>query len=172
MSNNKKRIKFITHAAIIAALYVVLTYIANAAGLASRDIQCRLSEALLALPMFTPAAIPGLTIGCLISNILTGAMIWDVLFGSLATLLGAIGTYLLRKNKVLMMFPPVIANAVIVPFILRYGYGITWMLGEVEWSIPYFAITVGIGELISVCGLGGVLLNALIPYKNVIFKNN
>ena len=167
-----KKVTMITQGAIIAALYVVLTMIANAMGLANHAIQIRFSEALCILPFFTLAAIPGLTIGCLISNILTGAMIWDVLFGSLATLLGAIGTYLLRKNKVLMMFPPVIANAVIVPFILRYGYGITWMLGEVEWSIPYFAITVGIGELISVCGLGGVLLNALIPYKNVIFKNN
>lgn len=167
-----KNVTMITQGAIIAALYVVLTMIANAMGLANQAIQIRFSEALCILPFFTVAAIPGLTVGCLISNMLTGAMVWDVLFGSLATLLGAIGTYLLRKNKVLMMFPPVIANAVIVPFVLRYGYGITWMLGEVEWSIPYFAITVGIGEIISVCGLGGVLFKALLPYKNVIFKNN
>ena len=165
-----KNVTMITQGAIIAALYVVLTMIANAMGLANQAIQIRFSEALCILPFFTVAAIPGLTVGCLISNMLTGAMVWDVLFGSLATLLGAIGTYLLRKNKVLMMFPPVIANAVIVPFVLRYGYGITWMLGEVEWSIPYFAITVGIGEIISVCGLGGMLLKALLPYKNVIFK--
>ena len=165
-----KNVMMITQGAIIAALYVVLTMVANAMGLANHAIQIRFSEALCILPFFTVAAIPGLTIGCLISNMLTGAMVWDVLFGSLATLLGAIGTYLLRKKKVLMMFPPVIANAVIVPFVLRYGYGITWMLGEVEWSIPYFAITVGIGEIISVCGLGGMLLKALLPYKNVIFK--
>ena len=165
-----KNVTMITQGAIIAALYVVLTMIANAMGLANQAIQIRFSEALCILPFFTVAAIPGLTVGCLISNMLTGAMVWDVLFGSLATLLGAIGTYLLRKNKVLMMFPPVIANAVIVPFVLRYGYGITWMLGEVEWSIPYFAITVGIGEIISVCGLGGMLYRALLPYKNVIFK--
>ena len=167
-----RNVTMITQGAIIAALYVVLTMLANAMGLANFAIQVRFSEALCILPFFTVAAIPGLTVGCLISNMLTGAMVWDVLFGSLATLLGAIGTYALRKHKVLMLFPPVIANAVIVPFVLRYGYGITWMLGEVEWSIPYFAITVGIGELISVCGLGGVLLKALLPYKNVIFKNN
>ncbi len=166
-----KKVLMITQGAIIAALYVVLTMIANAMGLASHAIQVRFSEALCILPFFTMAAIPGLTIGCLISNLLTGAMVWDVLFGSLATLLGAIGTYLLRKNKMLMMLPPIIANTVIVPFVLRYGYGFTWMFQDVEWSIPYFALTVGIGEFISVCGLGGVLLNALLPYKNIIFKN-
>lgn len=165
-----KNVMMITQGAIIAALYVVLTMIANAMGLANYAIQVRFSEALCILPFFTVAAIPGLTVGCLISNLLTGAMVWDVLFGSLATLIGAIGTYLLRKNKVLMMFPPVIANIVIVPFVLRYGYGLTWMFHEVEWSIPYFALTVGIGEIISVCVLGSVLLNALLPYKNVIFK--
>lgn len=165
-----KNVMMITQGAIIAALYVVLTMIANAMGLANYAIQVRFSEALCILPFFTFAAIPGLTVGCLISNLLTGAMVWDVLFGSLATLIGAIGTYLLRKNKVLMMFPPVIANMVIVPFVLRYGYGLTWMFNDVEWSIPYFAFTVGIGEIISVCVLGSVLLKALLPYKNVIFK--
>ena len=167
-----KNVTMITQGAIIAALYVVLTMIANAMGLANQAIQVRFSEALCILPFFTLAAVPGLTVGCLISNILTGAMVWDVLFGSLATFLGAVGTYLLRKHKVLMMFPPVIANAVIVPLVLRYGYGLSWELNGVDWSIPYFAITVGIGEIISVCGLGGVLFKALLPYKNVIFKNN
>ena len=167
-----KKVTMITQGAIIAALYVVLTMIANAMGLANQAIQVRFSEALCILPFFTLAAVPGLAIGCMISNILAGAMVWDVLFGSLATFLGAVGTYLLRKHKVLMMFPPVIANAVIVPLVLRYGYGLSWELNGVDWSIPYFAITVGIGEIISVCGLGSVLLKALLPYKNVIFKNN
>ena len=167
-----KNVSMITQGAIIAALYVVLTMIANAMGLANYAIQVRFSEALCILPFFTVAAIPGLTIGCLIANLLTGAMIWDVLFGSLATLIGAAGTYLLRKHKFFMLLPPVIANAVIVPLVLRYGYGITWEFSGVDWSIPYFAVTVGIGEIISVCVLGGVLLNALLPYKNIIFKNN
>ena len=167
-----RNVTMITQGAIIAALYVVLTMIANALGLANQAIQIRFSEALCILPFFTMAAIPGLTVGCLISNILTGAMIWDVLFGTLATLIGAIGTYLLRKNKVLMMLPPVISNAIIVPFVLRYGYGLSWEMNGVELTIPYFAITVGIGEIISVCVLGGALLRALLPYKKVIFKNN
>lgn len=165
-----KNVTMITQAAIIAALYVVLTMIANAMGLANYAIQVRFSEALCVLPFFTVAAIPGLTLGCLLANILTGALVWDVLFGSLATLIGAVGTYLLRKHKILMTLPPVIANVVIVPFVLKYGYGITWVFDGVDYSIPYFAMTVGIGELISVCFLGGVLLNALIPYKNIIFK--
>ena len=167
-----KNVTILTQAAIIAALYVVLTMIANAMGLANYAIQVRFSEALCVLPFFTVAAIPGLTLGCLLANVLTGALVWDVLFGSLATLIGAIGTYLLRKHKVLMTLPPVIANAVIVPFILRYGYGITWVYEGVDYSILYFATTVGIGELISVGFLGGLLLNALLPYKNVIFKTN
>ncbi len=166
-----KKVTMITQGAIIAALYVVLTMLANSMGLANYAIQVRFSEALCVLPFFTVAAIPGLAVGCLISNMLTGAMIWDVLFGGLATLLGAIGTYVLRKHKVLMLFPPIIANVVIVPFVLRYGYGITWMFHDVEWSIPYFALTVGMGEIISVGVLGSVLLNALLPYKNVIFKD-
>lgn len=166
-----RNVIMITQGAIIAALYVVLTMIANAMGLANHAIQVRFSEALCILPYFTVAAIPGLTIGCLIANLLTGAMVWDVLFGTLATLLGAIGTYILRRHKVFMFFPPVISNAVIVPLILRYGYGITWMFHDVEWSIPYFAFTVGIGEIISVCILGGLLFRALLPYKNIIFKD-
>lgn len=167
-----KKVSMITQGAIIAALYVVLTMIANAMGLANYAIQVRFSEALCILPFFTVAAIPGLTIGCLIANVLTGAMIWDVLFGSLATLIGAIGTYLLRKYKFLMTLPPVVANAVIVPFILRYGYGITWEWNGMDWAIPYFAITVGIGEILSVCVLGSALLRALLPYKNMIFSES
>ena len=166
-----QNVRMITQGAIIAALYVVLTMIANAMGLANYAIQVRFSEALCILPFFTVAAIPGLTVGCLISNLLTGAMVWDVIFGSLATLIGAVGTYLLRKNKVLMLLPPIIANMVIVPFVLRYGYGITWMFHEVEWSIPYFAVTVGVGEIISVGGLGSMLLKALLPYKKIIFNS-
>lgn len=166
-----KKVTMITQGAIIAALYVVFTMLANAMGLANFAIQLRFSEALCILPFFTAAAIPGLTIGCLIANILSGALVFDVLFGSLATLIGAAGTYVLRKHKIGMLFPPVIANVVIVPLVLRYGYGITWMADGTDWSIPYFAFTVGIGEIISVCLLGGLLLKALLPYKNQIFQN-
>ncbi len=152
-----KRVMFLTHAAVIAALYVVLTMIANAMGLANYAIQVRFSEALTILPFFTPAAIPGLFAGCLLSNLLTGGIVLDVIFGSLATLLGAVGTYLLRRSKWLAPIPPIAANTLIIPFVLSYAY-------HFEGSIPYFMITVGIGEVIS-CGiLGMTLLNVLQKY--------
>ena len=98
-----KKVLFLTQAAMIAALYVVLTFIANAFGLASGVIQVRLSEALTVLPFFTPAAVPGLYVGCLLANLLTGGCLLDILVGSLATLIGALGTRALRKWKWLVL---------------------------------------------------------------------
>ena len=168
-----KNVTFMVQAAIIAALYVVLTFVANALGLASHTIQVRFSEALCILPFFTPAAIPGLWIGCLIANLATGAVNWDIIFESIATLLGAIGTYLLRRHKFLCTLPPVIANMIIVPFILVYGYGIPRVyLKNVDVTIIFNAMTVGIGEVISVCVLGSILLNVLNKYKDTIFRQN
>lgn len=160
-----KKVLYIVHAAAIAALYVVLTLLANTLGLANFAIQIRFSEALTILPFFTPAAIPGLTIGCILSNLLTGCVPLDVLFGSLATLLGALGTYYLRKlSKWLAPICPIIANTLIVPFVLAYIY-------RFEGSIPYFMITVGIGEVISCGVLGILLLNVLQKYRKVLFPN-
>ena len=157
-----KKVLFLTQAAMIAALYTVLTVFVSAFGLASGAIQVRISEALTILPYFTPAAIPGLFIGCLISNTITGCAIWDIVFGSLATLLGAVGTYLLRRFKWVAPFPPIIANTLIVPFVLSYVYGL-------PDSIPFLMLTVGIGEVLS-CGiLGMALLFALDRYKNILF---
>ena len=164
-----KTAKTITQGAAIAAIYVVLTILANALGLANHVIQVRFSEALTILPYFTPVAIPGLFVGCIIANIVTGCMPLDTVFGSMATLLGALGTYLisnkLNHNKTaqyLAPVPPIIANTLIVPFVLAYVY-------KFEGSIPYFMLTVGIGELIS-CGiLGLILLKALNTRKNQIF---
>jgi len=158
-----KKVLFIVHAATIAALYVVLTLLANALGLANFAIQVRFSESLTLLPFFTPAAIPGLTVGCIISNLLTGCIPLDVLFGSLATLLGALGTYYLRKfSKWLAPIPPIVANTLIVPFVLAYVY-------RFEGSIPYFMLTVGIGEIISCGALGYLLWVALKKYSKYIF---
>ena len=157
-----KKVLFLTQAAMIAALYTVLTVFVSAFGLASGAIQVRISEALTILPYFTPAAIPGLFIGCLISNTITGCAIWDIVFGSLATLLGAVGTYLLRRFKWVAPFPPIIANTLIVPFVLSYVYGL-------PDSIPFLMLTVGIGEVLS-CGiLGMALLFALDRYKKILF---
>lgn len=152
----------ITQGAMIAALYVVLTWVANVLGLANGAIQVRFSEALCILPVFTPAAIPGLFVGCLLANILNGCVIWDIIFGSLATLIGAFGKYFLRKTKFVFTLPPVIANAVIVPFVLRYAYGV----GDAHW---YLVATVAAGEIISVCILGMILKVGLWKYRKVIF---
>ena len=151
-----------TQAAMIAAIYVVLTYVF--APLSFGEVQVRIAESLTILPLFTPAAIPGLFIGCLIGNILGGAMLPDIIFGSLATLLGAVFTYRLRnKNKFLAPLPPIAANTVIVPFVLRFGYG-------VALPIPLMMLTVGIGELASCGVLGMVLYYALNKYTNMVFK--
>lgn len=159
----KKNVIRLTQAAMIAAIYVVLTYFISAFGLASGAIQVRISEALTILPVFTPAAIPGLFVGCLLSNLLTGCMALDVIFGSIATLIGAVGTYLLRKTKFAFTLPPVISNAIIVPIVLKNVYG----LQDAAW---YLVLTVGAGEVISVCILGMILKKVLWRYRNVIFK--
>ena len=106
-----KKVKFITQSAAIAALYIVLTVFISAFGLASGVIQIRISEALCILPYFSLSAVPGLFIGCLVSNLITGCALWDVVFGSVATLLGAIFTYLLR-NKSKYFAPIILLNII------------------------------------------------------------
>lgn len=157
---NGMSVKFITQAAVIAAIYVVLVVIFN--YISFGPVQFRIAEALTILPYFTPAAIPGLFVGCIIANILGGAIVWDVVFGSIATLIGAIGTYLLRKHKWLAPVPPIVANTIIVPFVLKFAYGS-------EGMFAMFFVTVGAGEII-VCGIiGMILLYALTPVRHVIF---
>ena len=161
MKNHTKLI-FLMRAALIAALYVILTYVSSALGIASGVIQLRLSEALTILPYFTPAAIPGLFVGCLLANWLTGSMLWDIVFGSLATLLGAVVTYLLRRYKWLAPVPPIVSNTIVVPLILKFVY-------ELEGTIPFFMLTTGIGEVLSCGVLGMLLLFALNKHRKVLF---
>ena len=154
---------FLAQSAMIAAIYVVLTVIL--APFSYGEVQVRVSEALTILPVFTPAAIPGLFVGCLISNILGGCILPDIIFGSIATLLGACFTYLLRnRNKFLAPLPPIIFNILIVPFVLHYGY-------QVPLPIPFLMVTVGLGEILTASIMGTVLLCVLARYKGVIFKN-
>ena len=156
-----KSVLFMAQAAMIAAIYVVLTIVF--APFSFGEVQVRIAEALTILPVFTPAAIPGLFIGCLIGNILGGALLPDIIFGSLATLIGALFTYLLRKrSKFLAPLPPILANIVVVPFVLRYAYGVLL-------PIPFMMLTVGAGEFISAGVIGMILLGALSKYKNVLF---
>ena len=147
----KNNTLYLTQASIIAALYVALTIISNLAGLASGAIQLRLSEMLTILPVFTAAGIPGLAVGCALANIATGCALWDIVFGTLATTLGALGTYYIgRKYPYAGPIFPIAANALIVPKVLQIVYG-------AEGTYWYFMLTVGIGEILS-CGVLGILL--------------
>ena len=157
-----KKVLFLTQAAMIAAIYVVLTIVFQPFSFG--QIQVRIAEALTILPMFTPAAIPGLYIGCMIGNILGGSILPDIIWGSFATLIGAVFTYLLRKqSRYLAILPPIISNTVIVPLVLRYAYGILL-------PIPLMMLTVGIGEVISCGVLGIVIHSALKKCQYKIFK--
>lgn len=155
MNETSSRTMYITTAGLIAALYVVLTFVANALGLASGAVQLRFSEALTILPVFTGAAVPGLFVGCMLANLLTGCAFWDIVFGSIATLLGALGTrYIGRRYPITAPVFPILANMAIVPIVLQQVYGSTD-------SYPFLLFTVGLGEFIS-CGLfGGLLYQAL-----------
>ena len=159
----KSKTLYLCQAALIAALYVVLTYLARLFGLDSGVIQLRFSEALCILPIFLPAAVPGLYIGCLISNLLVGAIWMDVLVGPIATLIGALGTYALRRHVWLAPLPPILANTLLIPPVLAFGYG-------AEQSIPFLMLTVGIGEILSVY-VCGMLLYFAIAKRNLRFGN-
>lgn len=154
MSKQKEKIRNLAIAALVAALYVVLTLASAAFGLSSGVIQLRLSEALTVLPAFTPAAVPGLFVGCLFANLFTGSLPWDVVLGALATLLGAVGTYLLRRRPSLWVLPPILANALVIPFVLQ------WVYGAPE-SYPFLLVTVTAGEVLS-AGIGGSLLGRVV----------
>ncbi len=161
-----KRTRFIALSAAIAALYAALTYVAAALNLAYGPIQFRFSEALTVLPAFTPAAIPGLALGCFLANLASPLGIVDWVFGTGATLLAALGTAALSKIRwnrlpVLAPIPPVLANALIV------GLEVSCLsqAGTFAWSnfsLAAFgagAFSVGIGEL-AVCFLLGLPLMA------------
>ena len=158
---NKKTL-LLAQGAMIAAIYVALTY--AFAPISFAAMQVRIAEALTILPVFTPAAIPGLFVGCVLGNLLGGAVVPDIIFGSLATLAGAFFTWKLRHaHPLLYPVPPILANVLVVPFVLRYAYG-------AEEAIPFLMLTVGIGEVLS-CGVLGLLLYyALRGKKDRIFR--
>ena len=151
-------IRGITYAALIAALYAALTLALW--QFSALMIQVRLSEALCILPFFTPAAIPGLTIGCLLANLLAGNP-WDALFGTLATLLSAVCTYLIGKKwgekaRWLLPLPAVFWNTLIIPFVLYYAYGYQSVLQFTDaWAVLLlYALSLFIGQSIACYGVG------------------
>ena len=158
MKRQNKTTLFLTRAGMIAAIYVALTMLSALMGLSSGAIQLRLSEAMCLLPLILPEAIVGLTLGCALANFITGCAVWDIVFGSVATLIGAVGAYLLKrlpeKYEFVATIPTVLANAIIVPFVLRWAYGI-------EDGYWFLFATVGISEVLSAGVLGTFL------YKNL-----
>lgn len=163
MDNRKSPALFLAQGAIIAALYVVLTLVF--APISFGAMQVRIAEVLTILPLFTPAAIPGLFIGCLLANLLGGAVVLDVVFGSIATLIGAALGYVLRFNRWLVPIPAVVSNAVIVPFVLRYGYG-------VNMPLLLMALYVAVGEIIGCYILGELFASVLLRYRGRIFGDH
>ena len=161
MDRNKTAALWLAQGAAVAALYVVLTLIF--APISFGSVQFRIAEILTILPLLTPAAVPGLFVGCLLGNILGGAIIWDIVFGSLATLIGAALGYLLRFNRWLVPLPTVIANALIIPWVLRYGYGIRV---PILLQIAYVAA----GEILG-CYILGELLATVLLKRRDIFPN-
>ena len=157
---NKKSVYLLTYGAAIAAIYIALTMMFM--PISFGPVQFRISEALCVLPYFTPAAVPGLFIGCLLSNLLCGAAALDIIFGSLATLIGALGSWMLRKNKWAVCLPPILANTIVIPWVLRFAYGS-------EDMILYAMITVGIGEILAIGVLGNLLMGILYKYRQIMF---
>ncbi len=152
--------KFLLHAAIISAIYATLTIFLM--PFSYGVMQVRVSEALTILPYFTPAAIPGLFIGCLVSNLVGPYGIVDMILGSSATLIAAAMSYFLRRRPVLVPLPPVITNGVIIGGMLYYVYAVPMpLIACVLW--------VAVGELIACYAVGYPLLRYLKKYKK-IFK--
>lgn len=151
-TNNDSRVIAMVQAALIAAVYITLTLIF--APISYGPIQFRISEALTVLPYFMSASVPGLTLGCLIANLLMGSPLPDVVFGTLATLIGAVFSRMLRKYKFLVCIPPILSNALIIPWVLKFAYG-------AEDMVPFMMLTVGAGEVLAVGVLGNILLLAL-----------
>ena len=163
MQKNRKHIRHLCEAALIAAIYVILTYLCAAIGMSSGAVQLRFSEALCVLAIFTPAAVPGVALGCFMANLLTGCALWDIVFGSLASLIGMIGCRALKKHPYVALVPYALANMVIIPFVVKLVY-------SAPEALPLIFLTVGIGEIISVFGFGIPLYLALKKHAGRIFK--
>lgn len=166
--SNKKITEKITRAAIIAAFYAGLTLAVYPISFGAWQI--RISEALTVLPFYFPEAIPGLFVGCLLSNLIT-MNVFDIIFGSLATLLAAYLSFLCsklgKKGKLLSLVPPVLINAIVVSAVLTFS-----MTGDRSFGITFLInfATVFVGQAISCFGLGFALSFLIEKVKDKIIK--
>ena len=168
MNHVSARTRYMTKAGIIAALYAATTLLL--APFSYGAVQCRVSEALCLLPALTPAAVPGLAIGCLIANILGSGVWYDVIFGTLATFLAALLTRRLRGNFLLASLPPVIFNALIVGSVVYFAYEFSPAAGVQAVPMLLTMLAVGAGEVVACCGLGVVLVSALKKLPAKVFR--
>ncbi len=152
----RSRSLFVTRAALIAAFYVVLGTLSYSFGLDSGAVQLRLSEALCVLPAVYPTALYGVTFGCLIFNALFTGNIIDIVFGTLATFIGAALAVLFKRHKYLAFIPTVISNSLVLPLVICF----TTMDGDLT-ALPFLAVSVAVGEFLSCGVLGNLLLKAL-----------
>lgn len=173
---HRRAARFWACAAVTAALYAALT--ALLWQFSSLQIQCRASEVLCVLPALSPAAIPGLFVGCLLGNLLSGNPL-DIVFGSLATLVGALGSYLIARvtarsdgthalgARLLIALPPVLANAAIIPLVLYFGYGLRTIAGVRAPAavLALTALSVALGEALVLYAAGVPFLAALEKMK-------
>ncbi len=162
LSRARRRTRFITQAAMIAAIYAMLTY--ACALFAQGALQFRIGEAMMILPYFTPAAIPGLIIGYLIGYFLVGSL-WDAIFGGLAAGVAAVIVYLIgrylrkfRFSRYLASIPPIITTAIVMPLILMYVYGDT----STYWLLLFMCVS---GETITCFGIGQLFFNFVKKYR-------
>ena len=159
----KLDVRQLTLSAMVAAIYFVLSYFGNIFGLTYGPVQCRFAEALCVLPFLFPSTIPGLFVGCLLTNLMSTVGPLDIVLGSLATLIGAVLTAKM-PNRYLAPLPPVICNGVIV------GAMIAWYevgFGPAFWgAFAFNGLSVAVGELLACYILGSILLYALprVPY--------
>ena len=163
MKDKKLSAQYLAQGAAIAAIYVVLTMVFQPISFGA--VQIRIAEALTILPLFTSAAIPGLFIGCILANLLGGGIVWDIIFGSLATLIGAALGYALRKNRWLVPIPAVLSNTVIVPLVLKYGYGL-------DLPLILLMVYIAAGEILGCYVLGELFGSILLRHRRNIFRSS
>ena len=152
-----KTTKYLLQGAVIAAVYAVLTIVL--APISYGPMQVRISEALTVLPVFTPAAVPGLFVGCFVANMVGPYGAVDMICGSAATLIAALLTYKLKDKTWLAPLPPVVLNGIIIGGMLHFAYGVP--------NLPACMVWVAVGEAIACYAIGLPLIKIFGRYRSI-----
>lgn len=151
--------KLIVLQALIASIYILLSLVT--APISFSIVQIRLAESLCVLPIFGFQYIFGITIGCALTNFLMFGNIIDVIFGTLATLIGALGTYYFRKNYIVAVLFPILSNAIILPFVFKYAYG----LDKTFW---FMFIQTFVSQMIAIGLLGKIIVKLAKSFNTML----